>query len=235
MGTKEFVPKLVRGRITTPQGITKTPDRRLLELEDQINFLLKRSRPAPPSSSTHNPQAYVNAAYSSSHPKNQNESPILNSFAFRERTGPAPQPQALGTTFEARVRDLHGLRTPKDVKDLRKPSSKQCEKITRNEEKDNNKTNETPDNTKMPTEMKMSVKKAEAMNRAENGAENKSIKTPENNEAVEAFGSQPVAYYLRHKINKKMIKGLVKNNRFNNSLSETRVGKKKGKANKVIT
>ncbi|GJS44235.1 hypothetical protein Tco_0569278 [Tanacetum coccineum] len=107
--TKEFV-KLVKD-ITVPQGITKTPDRRLLELEDQYNFLLKGSRPAPPSSSTHNRQAYVNAAYSSSHPKNQNESPILNSFAFRERTGPAPQPQALGTTFEARVRDYMAAHT----------------------------------------------------------------------------------------------------------------------------
>ncbi|GJU29991.1 hypothetical protein Tco_1173580 [Tanacetum coccineum] len=65
----------------------------------------------PPSSSTQNPQAYVNAAYSSSHPKNQNESPTLNSFAFRERTGLAPQPQALGTNFEARVRDYMAAHT----------------------------------------------------------------------------------------------------------------------------
>ncbi|GJQ92498.1 hypothetical protein Tco_0003637 [Tanacetum coccineum] len=57
--TKELV-KPVKA-ITTPQGITKTPDLRLLELEDQINFLLKGSRSAPLSSSTHNPQAYVNA------------------------------------------------------------------------------------------------------------------------------------------------------------------------------
>ncbi|GKC76133.1 zinc finger, CCHC-type containing protein, partial [Tanacetum coccineum] len=249
--TKEFV-KLVEA-ITTPQGITKIPDRRLLELEDQINFLLKRSRPAPPSSSTHNPQAYVNAAYSSSHPKDQNESPTLNSFAYRERTGLAPQPQALGTTFEARVRDYMAAHTER-MERFENTIFKQCEKINgrmtkmfgllkelmtsktpekvlireeskfpvtknvnsiffaRNEEKDNNKTNETPDNTKMPTKMKMSVRKAEAMNGAENGAENKSIKTPENDEAVEASGSQPVAYYLKHKINEKMIKGLVKNN-----------------------
>ncbi|GJR30112.1 hypothetical protein Tco_1106344 [Tanacetum coccineum] len=39
--TKEFV-KPVKA-ISTPQGISKTPDRRLLELEDQINFLLKGS------------------------------------------------------------------------------------------------------------------------------------------------------------------------------------------------
>ncbi|GKE45964.1 hypothetical protein Tco_1473248 [Tanacetum coccineum] len=101
--TKEFV-KPVKA-ITAPQCITKIPDQRLLELEDQINFLLKGSRPAPLSSSIQNPQAYVNTTYSSSHPQDQNESPTLNSFAFHERTGPAPQPQPLGTTFEARVRD----------------------------------------------------------------------------------------------------------------------------------
>ncbi|GKE10082.1 hypothetical protein Tco_1413633 [Tanacetum coccineum] len=39
--TKEFA-KLVKA-ISIPQGTSKTPDRRLLELEDQINFLLKGS------------------------------------------------------------------------------------------------------------------------------------------------------------------------------------------------
>ncbi|GKB27739.1 zinc finger, CCHC-type containing protein [Tanacetum coccineum] len=80
----------------------------------------------------------------------------------------------------------------------------------------------------------MLVRKAEAMNGAENGAGNESIKTYKNDEAVEASGSQLVAYYLKHKINGKLIKGLVKNNRFNNSLSGTRVGKKNGKAYKVL-
>ncbi|GKA43314.1 zinc finger, CCHC-type containing protein [Tanacetum coccineum] len=80
----------------------------------------------------------------------------------------------------------------------------------------------------------MLVKGAEAKNGTENGAGNKSFNTPENEEAVEASGSQPVAYYLKHKINEKLIKGLVNNNRFNNSLSGTRVGKKKGKSYKVL-
>ncbi|GKD73077.1 hypothetical protein Tco_1331359 [Tanacetum coccineum] len=106
--------------------------------------------------------------------------------------------------------------------------------LARNEEEENNKTDETPDNTKMPIETEMPVRKAEAMNEAKNEARNKSIKTHENDKAVEAPGSQPVAYYLKHKINEKLIKGLVKNNRFNNSLSGTRVGKKKGKAYKVL-
>ncbi|GKE09003.1 hypothetical protein Tco_1412554 [Tanacetum coccineum] len=41
--------------IFTPQSTPKTPDRRLLELEDQVNFLLKGSRPTPRPSSTHVP------------------------------------------------------------------------------------------------------------------------------------------------------------------------------------
>ncbi|GJR69772.1 ALP1-like protein [Tanacetum coccineum] len=73
--TKEFI-KPVKA-ITAPQGITKIPDRRLLELEDQINFLLKGSRPAS-----------------------------------------IPQPQALGTNFEARVRDYMVAHTERMEQDL---------------------------------------------------------------------------------------------------------------------
>ncbi|GKC44457.1 hypothetical protein Tco_1062179, partial [Tanacetum coccineum] len=107
---------------------------------------------------------------------------------------------------------------------------------TKREEERSNKTKVTPDNTEKPTETEaeMPTKEAETYNGAKNGAENKSIKTPENEEAVEAPGSQPVAYYLKHKINEKLIKGLVDNNRFNHSLLGTRVGKKKGKTYKVL-
>ncbi|GJW64049.1 hypothetical protein Tco_0115933 [Tanacetum coccineum] len=61
--------------------------------------------------------------------------------------------------------------------------------LARNEEEENNMTDETSDNTKMPTETETPVREAEAMNKAENGAGNESIKTPENDEAVEASGS----------------------------------------------
>ncbi|GKE63402.1 hypothetical protein Tco_1513769, partial [Tanacetum coccineum] len=77
--TKEFV-KPIKA-ISTPQGIPKTPDQRLLELEDQINFLVKGSRQTP---ATHTPM-------------------LMQSIRTPDR--PSPQPQALGTTFEARVWD----------------------------------------------------------------------------------------------------------------------------------
>ncbi|GKA59038.1 MAK10-like protein [Tanacetum coccineum] len=72
------------------------------------------------------------------------------------------------------------------------------------------------------------------MNKVENGDGNKSIETSENEEVVEAPGSEPIVYYLKHKINEQLIKGLVNNNIFNNSRSGTRVGKKKGKEYKVL-
>ncbi|GJZ00873.1 zinc finger, CCHC-type containing protein [Tanacetum coccineum] len=108
--------------------------------------------------------------------------------------------------------------------------------LTKGEEERSNKTEVTPDNTKKPTktEVEMPINEAEKKNGAENRAGNKSIKTPENEEAVEAPSSQPIAYYLKHKINEKLIKGLVDSNKFNKSLSGTRVRKKNGKTYKVL-
>ncbi|GKE68613.1 zinc finger, CCHC-type containing protein [Tanacetum coccineum] len=145
-------------------------------------------------------------------------------------TRPTPQLQALGTTFEARVRDYIAAHTERMerfkntifkkreeingrmtemfglLKEL--TTSRTLEKVlireeakflvttnvnsislTRNEEEENNKTDETPNNTKMPIETEMPVRKAEAMNEAENWARNESIKTHENDKAVEAPGS----------------------------------------------
>ncbi|GKF80823.1 hypothetical protein Tco_0239425, partial [Tanacetum coccineum] len=74
----------------------------------------------------------------------------------------------------------------------------------------------------------MPLKEAEEENDAENGTKNEPIKSAEkeltraeDEEAVEAPSSQPVGYYLKHKINEKLIKGLVENHRFNDSLSAT--------------
>ncbi|GKA29503.1 zinc finger, CCHC-type containing protein [Tanacetum coccineum] len=46
---------------------------------------------------------------------------------------------------------------------------------------------------------------------------------------TEVPSSQPVEYYLKHSINKKLIEGLVDNRRFNDSSSGSRVRKLKGK------
>ncbi|GJY99062.1 hypothetical protein Tco_0516492 [Tanacetum coccineum] len=44
-------------------------------------------------------------------------------------------------------------------------------------------------------------------------------------ETTEAPSSQPIEYYLKHRINEKLIEGLVDKHRFNESLSRARVGK----------
>ncbi|GJY90999.1 zinc finger, CCHC-type containing protein [Tanacetum coccineum] len=76
--------------ISTPQPTSKMLDRRLLELEDQISFLLKGSRLTPRPSSTHVPQAYAKAVYLNPCLRNQNEPPKQGPFTFRERTDPIP-------------------------------------------------------------------------------------------------------------------------------------------------
>nr|GEU93522.1 putative ribonuclease H-like domain-containing protein [Tanacetum cinerariifolium] len=249
--TKEFF-KPVKA-ISMPQGVPKTPDRRLLELEDQINFLLKGSQPTPTSSSAHTPRAYVNAVHPNSRPQNQNEPPKLNTFAFHEphtermkRFENAIFKQHEG--INSRMTEMFGLlkeltasKTPEKVlirEEAKFPVTKNVNSIslTKGEEERSNRKEVTPDNAERPTKTKaeMPVKKAETKNEAKNRVRNKLIKTPENEEAVEAPGSEPVAYYLKHKINEKQIERLVDNNIFNNSLSGSRVRKKKGKTYKVL-
>ncbi|GJS91645.1 MAK10-like protein [Tanacetum coccineum] len=200
---------------------------------------------------------------------------IIENLTLYDHEGPSPQPQALNTTFEARVRDymvahtkrmerfentifkqreeingrmieMFGLlkelttsRTPEKVlirEEAKFPVTKNLNSIslTKGDEGGINRTKVTPDNVKKPTETKTEtlVMEVEKIYEVENRA--KLIKTSENEEAVEAPGSQPVAYYIKHKINEKLIKGLVNNNRFNNSWSITQAGKKKGKEYKVL-
>ncbi|GJU24945.1 reverse transcriptase domain-containing protein [Tanacetum coccineum] len=78
-------------------------------------------------------------------------------------------------------------------------------------------------------DMEVSVKEVETKNGAESGAKNKPIKNPEKEKVVETPSSRHVEYYLKHRINEKLIEGLVDNNRFNDSLLGARAGKKKGK------
>ncbi|GKE42999.1 hypothetical protein Tco_1470283, partial [Tanacetum coccineum] len=71
------------------------------------------------------------------------------------------------------------------------------------------------------------VKEAEGNNEIEN----KPIEKAEKEEVLEAPSSWPVEYYLKHRINEKLIEGIVDNPRFNNS--GARVGKVKGKTYNV--
>ncbi|GKB17547.1 zinc finger, CCHC-type containing protein [Tanacetum coccineum] len=87
---------------------------------------------------------------------------------------------------------------------------------------------------KYPVTKNMPVKKAKKKNEVENGTKNEPIKRAEREEAVEAPSSQPVGYYLRHRINEKLIKGLFDNHRFNDSLSGVRVEKMKGKTYNLL-
>nr|GEY80640.1 hypothetical protein [Tanacetum cinerariifolium] len=59
----------------------------------------------------------------------------------------------------------------------------------------------------------MPVKKSKKESKAENGTKNKPIRRAEREEAVEAPNPQPVGYYLKLTINKKLIEGLVDNHR----------------------
>ncbi|GKE97084.1 hypothetical protein Tco_1581939, partial [Tanacetum coccineum] len=92
---------------------------------------------------------------------------------------------------------------------------------------DDSKENDEPD-------MEVSVKEVETKNGAESGAKNKPIKKLKKEEVVEAPSSWPVEYYLKHRINEKIIEGLVDNNRFNDSLSGARARKKKEKTYNVL-
>nr|GFB99341.1 hypothetical protein [Tanacetum cinerariifolium] len=57
----------------------------------------------------------------------------------------------------------------------------------------------------------MPVKEAEKENEAENGTKNEPIRKARKEETTEAPSSQTVEYYPKHRINEKLIEGLVDN------------------------
>ncbi|GJV18875.1 ribonuclease H-like domain-containing protein [Tanacetum coccineum] len=114
------------------------------------------------------------------------------------------------------LKELTTNRTPEKVlirEEAKFPVIKNVNSIslTKGEEERSNKKEITPDNTERPTktEAEMPVKKAETKNEAENRARNKSIKTPENEEVVEAPGSQPEPKLERRKTYKVLPRGPV--------------------------
>ncbi|GKA99556.1 zinc finger, CCHC-type containing protein [Tanacetum coccineum] len=154
---------------------------------------------------------------------------------------PSPQPQALGTTFEARVRDYMAAHTERmerfknvifkqheEINDRMTEMFRLLKELTTS--RTPKKTNETLSNTVKSTVREIPVKEA----KRNNETKNKPIKKSEKKEVEEVLNSRPVEYYLKHRINEKLIEGLVNNNRFNDSLSRARVGKVKGKTYNVL-
>ncbi|GJU16322.1 hypothetical protein Tco_1144288 [Tanacetum coccineum] len=157
----------------------------------------------------------------------------------------SPQPQALGTTFEARVRDYMAAHTERIERfenaifkqreeEAKIPVTKNVNSISlaRGEEERSDKMDEALDNTVKPTvtETEIPVKEAKGNNETKNNP----VKKAEKKEMEEVLSSQHVEYYLKHRINEKLIEGLVDNNRLNDSLSRARVGKVKGKTYDVL-
>ncbi|GJZ30736.1 MAK10-like protein [Tanacetum coccineum] len=64
------------------------------------------------------------------------------------------------------------------------------------------------------------LKEVDKINGAKNRTDGEPVRSAK--ELVEAPSSQNVGYYLKHKINEKLIEGLVENHRFNDSMSTTR-------------
>ncbi|GJS29071.1 hypothetical protein Tco_0489691 [Tanacetum coccineum] len=135
------------------------------------------------------------------------------------------------------LKELTTSRTPKKVLIREKskiPVTKNVNSISlaKGEEERSDKTDEALDNTLKPTitETEIPVKEAERNNETKN----KPVKKAKKKEVEELLSSRPIEYYLKHRINEKLIKGLVDNNRFNDSLSRAQVGKVKGKTYDVL-
>nr|GEW58057.1 hypothetical protein [Tanacetum cinerariifolium] len=152
-------------------------------------------------------------------------------------------PQALRTTFEARVRDYMASHT-EGIERFKNAIFKQREEIndrmteifrllkelttSKALEKNANDKAMSSDIIERPDRLnvKVPINEVEKENEAENRIKNEPIKSGEKEltqvkeeESMEAPSSQPIGYYLKHRINEKLIKGLVENHRFNDSLS----------------
>ncbi|GJY55606.1 MAK10-like protein [Tanacetum coccineum] len=231
---------------------------------------------APSTSSTHVPLAYAEVVSLNPHPRNPNKPPRQNYFAFRERVRPSPQPQALETSFEARVQDYMAAHTERmerfenaifkqreEINDrmakmfellkeliasktlekelvreeARHPITKHVNSISliRMKEEKSVRNNRVVGKNIVEYNKSNVAGTLEEVDREDevgNRTNNESSKNTEKDftegkvrELVEASRSRPVKFYLKHKINKELIEGLVGNQRFNDSLLAMQSGK----------
>ncbi|GKA33314.1 hypothetical protein Tco_0719681 [Tanacetum coccineum] len=147
------------------------------------------------------------------------------------------------------LKELTTSRAPKKVlirEEAKHPVTKSVNSISliRGEEEMNADDNamsddsiERPDGSNTEVQLNEVEKENEAENRTKNEpikSAKKKLTQVKEKESVEAPSSQPVGYYLKHRINEKLIEGLVENHRFNDSLSAARVGKMKRKTYSLL-
>ncbi|GJS25156.1 MAK10-like protein [Tanacetum coccineum] len=211
--SKEFV-KPVKA-ISTPQSTSKTPDRRLLELEDQINFLLKGSQLTPRPSQTHTPQAYAEAVlgttfearvrdYMTAHTERMER---FENVIFKQRE-----------EINNRMAEMFGLlkelttsRAPEKVligEEAKSPVTKNVNSISlaKGEKERNDNDDMAADGGINRTHTEMLLKEAEKEAEAENGTKNKPIKRTEREKHRRHPALSPGPVYeaiLRKKITRK--------------------------------
>ncbi|GKF24704.1 hypothetical protein Tco_0077026, partial [Tanacetum coccineum] len=120
------------------------------------------------------------------------------------------------------LRELTNSRAPEIVlirEEAKSPVTKNVNSISlaRGEEEMNDDNDvATGDNIEKHTGTKMRIpfKEAEKETKAENGTKNNPIKRADGKETTEASSTQLVGYYLKHRINEKLIKGLIDNHRY---------------------
>ncbi|GJT86744.1 hypothetical protein Tco_1068461 [Tanacetum coccineum] len=186
--------------ISLPQDTLKMPDRRLLKLEDQISYLLKGSRTITEISSTHVPQAYAKLTSSRASEK------VL-------------------------VREEARHPVTKHVNSISFIKIKEEKSIKNNEVVNKNAVEHKKSNVVEP------IEEVDEKEEVEDGTNDEPVRSMNGGlmgekveELVEMPRSQPVGFYLKHKINKELIEGLVENERFNDSLLAVQLGKIERKA-----
>ncbi|GJT74652.1 hypothetical protein Tco_1041377 [Tanacetum coccineum] len=137
------------------------------------------------------------------------------------------------------LKELTTSRAPEKVlikEEAKSPVTKNVNSISlvKGEEESNDNDDMAVDDGINRTHTEMLLKEAEKETEAKNGIKNKPIKRAEREEIAETSISQPVGYYLKHRINEKLIEGLIDNHRFNDSLSGIRVGKVNGKTYNLL-
>ncbi|GKA29565.1 MAK10-like protein [Tanacetum coccineum] len=241
----EFV-KLVKA-ISMPQGTSKMPDRILLELEDQINFLLKGPRPTLRPSPTHVPQAYPQALETTFEARVRDYMAAHVERIERFENTIFKQCEVVNDRMTEMFRlfkELSTSRTPKKVlikEEARHPITKNINSISiiRVEEEKtivNNRAIVESIVEPRKSEEEEPPKKASVMNKVERRVDDEPTKSVRENvtkneeeEPAGVSSSHTIGYYLKHRINEKLIKGLVENQKFNDSLSRVRIGKIKWK------